>query len=76
MLERARAALGAEATDEQVIAELDAHPAKYPGWRELKEQLEQAERDRKQAYLKTREIVRARILKEAADARKSAAGTK
>lgn len=76
MKERARAALGKDATDEQIAAELAANPAKYPGWRELKAQDDQAEQERKAEYLKTRQIVRARILKETADQKKAAAGTK
>ena len=75
MRARAKAALGADATDAQVEAELDANPAKYPGWKELKASLSQAEKDMDAAQAKARATIRERILKEAAE-KKAARKTK
>ena len=75
MRARAKAALGADATDAQVEAELDANPAKYPGWKELKASLLHAEKDMEAAQAKARATVRERILKEAAE-KKAARKTK
>ena len=67
MLERARKVLPQGATMEQVIAELDANLVKYPGWKELKVRMKELEANLKRKQTKTRDAVRARILKEAAD---------
>lgn len=75
MRARAKAALGKDATDAQVEAELDANPAKYPGWRELKSSLTQAEKDMNAEQARVRATIRQRILKEAAE-KKAAQKTK
>ncbi len=75
MRARAKAALGAGATDAQVESELDANPAKYPGWKELKASLAQAGKDMDAAQAKARATIRKRILKEAAE-KKAARKTK
>ena len=63
---RARKALPADATDEQVTAELEGNPRRYPGWREMNESLvkngEKAKRDEAATYT----MVRRRVLREAA----------
>lgn len=64
---KARAALPKDATEEQVLEELDLHPSKYPGWRELKESAEKLEADLKKEQQAVRELIRARIQKETAD---------
>lgn len=69
MRQRARDVLGKDATEAQVAAELDAHPEKYPGWRELKARAQESEQKMKAVNEKTRAAIRARILKEAADRR-------
>ena len=75
MRARAKAALGAGATDAQVESELDANPAKYPGWKELKASLAQAGKDMDAAQAEARATIRKRILKEAAE-KKAARKTK
>lgn len=75
MRARAKAALGEGATDAQVEAELDANPAKYPGWKELKACLDGAAKDMDAAQEKARATIRERILKEAAE-KKAARKTK
>ena len=63
---RARKNLPAGATEEQVTAEIEGNPRKYPGWQELNEALvkngEKAKRDEAATYT----MVRRRILREAA----------
>ena len=71
---RARAALPAGATDDQVRAELDAHPEKYPGWTALAKAKAQADARLTDAHARTRETVRRRIVQEAADRRAVAEG--
>ena len=65
--ERARKALPADATDEQVKAELEGNPRKYPAWEELVAALaknqEELENKKASAYA----AVRRRILREAAE---------
>ena len=73
MVQRARDVLGTGATEAQAIAELDAHPGKYPGWRENKAQFAETEAEMKRQTARMREAVRARNLKEAAE--RKAAGT-
>ncbi len=72
LVARARAALPKNATDEQVKAELDGNPQKYPGWKALSAALAKTDADLEAEMAKARNTVRARILKEAAD-RKAAA---
>ena len=66
---RAQAALPADATDEQVLAELENNPRKYPAWRELdaarKANLAEEEKNRAAAQ----SAVRQRILREVAEGR-------
>ena len=67
LVARARKALPADATEEQVRDELLNHPRKYPGWRELSRMLREhnakAEKDLEDA----RRLVAARIRQEQAD---------
>ena len=72
LIARARAALPKDATDEQVRAELEANPEKYPGWKALSDALAKANLEQEMA--RARATVRARILKEAADRRAVAEG--
>lgn len=74
LVARARAALPKDATDEQVRAELEAHPEKYPGWKALSDALAKANANLEQEMARARATVRARILKEAADRRAVAEG--
>lgn len=74
LVARARAALPKDATDEQVRAELEAHPERYPGWKALSSALVQANANLEQEMARARATVRARILKEAADRRAVAEG--
>ena len=66
LVARARKALPADATEEQVRNELLNNPRKYPGWQELNEALvkngEKAKRDEAATYT----MVRRRVLREAA----------
>lgn len=74
LIARARAALPKDATDEQVRAELEAHPERYPGWKALSGALAKANANLEQEMARARATVRARILKEAADCRAVAEG--
>ncbi len=74
LVARARAALPKDATDEQVRAELEAHPERYPGWKALSSALVKANAKLEQEMARARATVRARILKEAADRRAVAEG--
>ena len=74
LVARARAALPEDATDEQVRAELEAHPEKYPGWKALSEALAKTTANLEREMARARATVRARILKEAADRRAVAEG--
>ena len=74
LVARARAALPKDATDEQVRAELEAHPERYPGWKALSSALSKANANLEQEMARARATVRARILKEAADRRAVAEG--
>ncbi len=71
---RARAALPAGATDEQVEAELNANPAKYPGWKTLSAAFAEVKADTEKELADARRIVRRRIEKEAADRKAVAEG--
>ena len=61
---RARAAVGADATDAQVLAEIEANPMKYPEWRYLVGRRNAAMRDLKNKRADARATVLARIAKE------------
>lgn len=74
LVARARAALPKDATDEQVRAELEAHPERYPGWKALSSALAKTNANLEQEMARARATVRARILKEAADRRAVAEG--
>ena len=76
MRQRARDVLGKEATEAQIAAELDAHPEKYPGWRELKAQARDADAEMKNENARMRELVRRRILKDMAARKKAPMKTK
>lgn len=71
---RARAALPEGATPEQVRAELDANPAKYPGWKDLSAESAKVEKAVEAELAEARRIVRRRIEKEAADRKAVAKG--
>ena len=64
---RARRALGDNATEEQIKAELDGNPAKYAGWRQLTVAYAKASARAEEELADVRSIVRRRIEKEAAD---------
>lgn len=74
LVDRARAALPKDATDEQVRAELESNPGKYPGWKALSSALAKANADLEKKMGDARATVRARILKEANDRRAVAEG--
>ena len=61
---RARAALGAGATDAQVVAELEANPMKYPEWKYLVGRRNAEERNLKRKRDEARATVLARIAQE------------
>ena len=61
---RARVVLGADATDAQVVAELEANPMKYPEWKYLVGRRNAAERDLKRKRADARATVLARIAQE------------
>lgn len=67
LVARARAALPAGATDEQVRHELQDHPEKYPGWRELSLSMQDLTQKAEQELTDARTLVRTRILKELAE---------
>jgi len=61
---RARAALGAGATEAQVLAELETNSVKYAQWHYLKGRRNAAEKSMKDRKAETVAAVRARILQE------------
>ena len=61
---RAQAALGAKATGEQVLAELEANPVKYPQWKYLVGRLKAVEGEMGERRAKARAEVVARIARE------------
>ncbi len=69
---RARAALGAGATDAQVLAELEANPVKYPEWKHLVGRRNAAEKAMNDRKAKTRAAIVARIATEKQSARSAA----
>ncbi len=70
----ARRALPQGATDEQVRAELEGNPQKYPAWASLTNALAKANGELAGEMARTRDVVRARILKEAVDRKSVAEG--
>ena len=72
----ARANLPKDATDEQVKAELDAHPEKYPTWKDLEAKNGAVNADIEKKLEDAQKIVRARILKELAEQKKNSAAAK
>ena len=80
VIAKARAALPNGATDEEVKAELDGHPEKYPEWKSLNEKIAKDNAAIEDSLKDAQSRVRARILKElgpGAKPQKSAtAGTK
>ena len=74
LIERARAALPKGASDEQVRAEIEGNPEKYPGWKALSAALTKANAGIEKEMAGARDVVRARILKEAADRKAVAEG--
>ena len=65
--ERARKALPEGATDEQVKAELENNPRKYPAWGELVSALEKNAEESKSNRAAARAAIRRRILREVAE---------
>lgn len=68
----ARANLPKDATEAAVEAELDGHPERYPEWKNLKAAIAADNAAMEEHQRKARDLVRARILKEAAANRKAA----
>jgi len=64
VIAKARAALPAGATDEDVKAELDGHPEKYPEWKGLSEQILRDNAAIEDSLKDAQSRVRARIMKE------------
>ena len=64
LIAKARAALPAGATDEDVKAELDGHPEKYPEWKGLYERIVKENTAIEGSLKDAQSRVRARILKE------------
>lgn len=69
LIAQARAALPKDATSEQIKAELEGHPEKYPAWKDLHAQAESNAVAHAENLKKARAVVRSRILKEMADGR-------
>jgi len=65
--ERARAALPDGATDEQVTAELEGNPQKYPAWRELGAARRRAEEAIERNRAAAQATVRRRVLREVSE---------
>lgn len=64
LIAKARAALPAGAADEDVKAELEGHPEKYPGWKDLNERIVKDNAAIEGSLKDAQERVRARILKQ------------
>lgn len=73
VIETARANLPKGATDEQIRAELEGHPDRYPQWKELVAQNAAANASIEKKLEENRNMVRQRILKEAAEQKKAPA---
>ena len=67
MRERARKALPEGATDEQVKAELEGNPRKYPAWGELVSALANNQEELENKKASAQAAIRRRILREAAE---------
>ena len=74
LVTRARAALPEGATDDEIRAELDGHPEKYPGWKTLSATFAEVNASMEKELANARSIVRRRIQKEAADRKAVAEG--
>ena len=72
---RAQKALPAGATDEQVTAELENNPQKYPAWRELVAALKAIPDEVQRNRAAAQSAIRQRILREVADGRAQGAAT-
>ena len=72
---RAKKALPADATEEQVTAELENNPQKYPAWRELVAALKAIPDEVQQNRVAAQSAIRQRILRESADRRAQGAAT-
>ena len=64
VIAKARAALPAGATDEEVKAELEGHPEKYPEWKGLSEKIVQDNAAIEGSLKDAQSRIRARIMKE------------
>lgn len=64
---RAAANLGGTPSAEQIDYELNAYPAKYPGWKDLVEKDSACAETMKQKLAEARASVRQRIIQESAD---------
>jgi len=64
VIAKARAALPAGASDEEVKAELDGHPEKYPEWKGLSEQILRDNAAIEDSLKDAQSRIRARIMKE------------
>lgn len=67
VIAQARANLPKDATDEQIKAELENHPEKYPAWKELVAKNGSVNAEIEKKAEDAQKIVRARILKELAE---------
>lgn len=67
LVARARKALPPDATEEQVRAELEGNPRKYPGWRGLSRMLKERNAKAEQDLEDARRLVAARIRQEQKD---------
>lgn len=67
VIAQARANLPKDATDEQIKAELENHPEKYPAWKELVAKNDSVNAEIEKKAEDAQKIVRARILKELAE---------
>ena len=64
VIAKARAALPAGASDEEVKAELDGHPEKYPEWKGISEKIVQDNAAIEGSLKDAQSRIRARIMKE------------
>ena len=71
VIAKARAALPAGASDEEVKAELEGHPEKYPEWKGLSEQILRDNAAIEDSLKDAQSRVRARIMKEQGSQAKS-----
>lgn len=64
VIAKARAALPAGATDDEVKAELEGHPEKYPEWKSLNEKIAKDNKAIEDSLKDAQSRVRARLMKE------------